>query len=464
LQSSAFPPPFSSPASGIVKSQPGIWAATSTTPGWLNSRNEASCPGFGSHAAQKEVEQNILPWVGGKLFSLRIAEKVSVSLCVLIFFWGSFALVAAATGRAPWTLSPLIAMFCYGWTFHNGFFNYYVSLGLAFCALSLFWRGTIRERIFAIALTPLVMLAQPFGVALLIGGAAYILLAESISRKHHVLLLATTLVFLWTVHSYIWHHWPAGRSPTSLFFFNGTDQLAVFGYSYHWLMLALLIFAALLVASDLRSRRHIPDLWPQVSVSLQLFLAAEMAIFLLPSYILLPQYQLAVSSLTQRLTLISAVFACCVLGVVVAHRWHFVGYAVIAFAFFALLYRDTLIVNKMEEKAERIVATLPQGSIVVSTNWAPPGSRILAEHIVDRACIGHCFSYANYEPPSGQFRIRAKPGNRFVTARIYYKSEEDLQRGNAYFDFPNQPAYEIYTCGSARSDLCFQPINSNSTN
>jgi len=28
-------------------------------------------------------------------------------------------------------------------------------------------------------------------------------------------------------------------------------------------------------------------------------------------------------------------------------------------------------------------------------------------HSVDRACIGHCFSYSNYEPSSGQFRVRA---------------------------------------------------------
>src|SRR2546421_8374526 len=35
----------------------------------------------------------------GNLFGLPAAEKIVVSLCALIFFWGAFALVSAMTGR-----------------------------------------------------------------------------------------------------------------------------------------------------------------------------------------------------------------------------------------------------------------------------------------------------------------------------------------------------------------------------
>ena len=34
------------------------------------------------------------------------AEKIVVSLCVLIFFWGVFSLIAAASGWPPWFLTP----------------------------------------------------------------------------------------------------------------------------------------------------------------------------------------------------------------------------------------------------------------------------------------------------------------------------------------------------------------------
>ncbi len=77
----------------------------------------------------------------GKLFSLQVTEKIAVSMCVLIFFWGAFALVSAASERIPWFLAPLLAMVAYGYTFHMGFFNYYLSLGLAFFGIAIFWRG-----------------------------------------------------------------------------------------------------------------------------------------------------------------------------------------------------------------------------------------------------------------------------------------------------------------------------------
>jgi len=70
-----------------------------------------------------------------------LAERIVVCLSVLVFFWGSFALVTAASQRPPWLLVPAFWMFAYGWTFQMGFLNYYLSLGLAFLAMGLFWRG-----------------------------------------------------------------------------------------------------------------------------------------------------------------------------------------------------------------------------------------------------------------------------------------------------------------------------------
>jgi hypothetical protein len=69
------------------------------------------------------------------------AEKIVVSVCVLIFFWGVFSFVAAASGQPPWFLAPAIAMLAYGYSFNMGFLNYYLSLGLASASLALLWRG-----------------------------------------------------------------------------------------------------------------------------------------------------------------------------------------------------------------------------------------------------------------------------------------------------------------------------------
>src|SRR5947209_12471837 len=66
----------------------------------------------------------------GSAFGFAAGEKLAVSAAVLMFFWGAFALVCAAARRAAWFLLPLIAMIAYGWTYHAGFFNFYIALGL----------------------------------------------------------------------------------------------------------------------------------------------------------------------------------------------------------------------------------------------------------------------------------------------------------------------------------------------
>src|SRR5580692_12826503 len=91
------------------------------------------------------------------------AEKIVVSACVLIFFWGVFAFVAAASGQPPWFLTPCIAMLAYGFSFNMGFLNYYLSLGLASFSLALLWRGRGVGRLIGLGSVPFVLLAHPLG-------------------------------------------------------------------------------------------------------------------------------------------------------------------------------------------------------------------------------------------------------------------------------------------------------------
>jgi len=72
------------------------------------------------------------------------AQRVSVSIAVLVFVWGAFRFITVVAGRQPWHLIPCIAMLAYGWVFHMGFFNFYLSLGLCFWALATAWNGTRR--------------------------------------------------------------------------------------------------------------------------------------------------------------------------------------------------------------------------------------------------------------------------------------------------------------------------------
>ena len=114
----------------------------------------------------------------GNMLGLHAAERIVVAASVLIFFWGAFAFISAASLRAPWVLVPGIAMITYGWTFHSGFMNYFLSLGLGFFATALFGRGGARDCIVAAVLSGLVWLAHPMGLLCLAGMVAYVKLAE----------------------------------------------------------------------------------------------------------------------------------------------------------------------------------------------------------------------------------------------------------------------------------------------
>jgi hypothetical protein len=138
----------------------------------------------------------LLSWLGSA-FGLRAAEKIAVSFAVLTFFWGAFALISAMTRRTPWNLSPLIAVFAYGWTFEMGFMNYYISLGLCFLALAISWDLGNAGRVISLALIPLIWLAHPLGVICFVALSAYATLTRAVQPRHHgYLLLAAGIVLL----------------------------------------------------------------------------------------------------------------------------------------------------------------------------------------------------------------------------------------------------------------------------
>ncbi len=157
----------------------------------------------------------LLSWLGSA-FGLRAAEKIAVSFAVLIFFWGAFALIAAATRRAPWKLSPLIAVFAYGWTFEMGFMNYYISLGLCFFALAAYLRFGNRGALISAALIPLIWMAHPLGVICLAGMGAYLILAKAVPPRYQGYLLLAAGIFLFGLRMFLARHyrsvgmcWPA---------------------------------------------------------------------------------------------------------------------------------------------------------------------------------------------------------------------------------------------------------------
>ncbi len=399
----------------------------------------------------------------GAIFGLHTGEKLAVALSVLIFFWGLFALVSAAARRAPWFLAPCIALFAYGWTFHLGLFNYYLSLGFAFFGVAILWRGAKREWILAVAFAALTLVAHPLGVVWLIAAGAYVLIAKRLPHRGlQLALLAVAALLLFGVHRYLWSHYNVYPGPGPAYVFSGLDQLFLFGSHYHIPEYALLAFAVIALVADIILRRREPKFWLHYAIPIQLYALAELSVHLLPGGIHFPPPTAALALVTERLTSVSAALICCLLGAMQPRKWHLAATGIIAVMFFAFIYEDTAAVNRMEQQVVQLVSQLPPNQRVMGTILRPPESRVLIQHILDRACIGRCWSYGNYEPSTGLFRVRARPGNPYVLSS--YDDAVDMENGEYTVQPEDLPVYQVYQCSASGTELCIRSLEAGEDN
>jgi hypothetical protein len=83
-------------------------------------------------------------------------------------------------------------------------------------------------------------------------------------------------------------------------------------------------------------------------------------------------------------------------------------------------------------------------------------------HIVDRASIGHAFSYNNYEPSTQQFRVRASPGNPIVVAG--FATGDAIQTGRYVVQQQDLPMAQIYQCDLSMTRLCMRALAAGEVN
>jgi hypothetical protein len=270
---------------------------------------------------------------------------------------------------------------------------------------------------------------------------------------------AATLLGL---HRYLWTHYTVARPSEPFYFFNGADQLLLFGNRYRIPAEAWLGFAAICIVADLILRRREKGVWGKYAVALQLYLLLATVILLLPDELRLSQFAVGLSLLTPRVTSLSAISLICVLAAMQPKKWHAAGFAAIAIVFFTFLYQDTRALNRMEQQIERLVHTLPPNQRVVGTIPKPMDSRVLIDHMLDRACIGWCFSYGNYEPGSKAFRVRAQQNNPEVLADG--GDAADTQAGEYEVRPEDLPLYQIGFCAPNQPALCLRPLQAGEQN
>ncbi|HEY1241356.1 MAG TPA: hypothetical protein VGF16_12415 [Bryobacteraceae bacterium] len=381
---------------------------------WLGQLiGKGQAPGLGTAAQHTNVLFDLLLSALFGSVGSAVAQRIAVSVCVLVFFWGAFAFVAAASRRS-WTLTPVVAMLAYGWVFHIGFFNFYLALGLCLFAMALAWEPQPQRLIAAAGLLGLAYVAHGLAVVWAIGALVYVWVWRKAPGRARRYLLGLGIVLIVLLRVAIAFSMPSRWYSSQLWHIIGADQLWVFGDKYKLAALALAaVWVWILVA------------WRQAfsGVFTPLFVLTAAAIVLIPNSILLPGYNHQLAYVAERMSLPLGVLICAMLANMPVRRVQTAALWAVAVVFFAFLYSDESALNDFEDQVDQVVMQFPSGQRVV-LSVVDSGLEVNAlTHMIDRACIGRCWSYANYEPASAQFRIRVTGKTSIVAA-----TDEDSSR------------------------------------
>src|ERR1700745_947156 len=98
---------------------------------WLASQiHQGNAPGLWISSQKDNVLFDLmLEWLLVRV-GPDLAQRIAVSISVLVFGWVSIRFILRVAGMNWWFAAPCVAMLAYGFIFHIGFFNFYLSLGL----------------------------------------------------------------------------------------------------------------------------------------------------------------------------------------------------------------------------------------------------------------------------------------------------------------------------------------------
>ncbi|MGO9262035.1 MAG: hypothetical protein ACLQU1_37890 [Bryobacteraceae bacterium] len=387
------------------------------------------------------------------LFGMAAAQRIAVSLSVLAFAWGAFAFASAVAGRRAWSIFPAIAMLAYGWVFHMGFFNFYLSLGLCLWAMALVWAGNWgwnpRRAWVALPVMALAFVAHALPVAWAVALMAYRCVAGRVSPQRRLPLAGAAMAAMLVARVAMGRIIETRGGPAQLARATGADQLFVFDGKYLWVSAALLALWGVLLAGLLRGGAR--DLLAGAPFHFCLLTAAGIVIF--PTWVAIPGYKHALAFIAERMSLPLAVCVCALVagpggtpegppeGPPRPRTWQIGALAAAALAFFGMLYRDEGVLNGFEDRLELVVAQLPAGRRVIDA-VNDPGLRANAvTHMIDRVCVGRCYSYANYEPSTAQFRVRVTGANPIVA--VTYADAYTMEAGTYVVKERDLPLYEV---------------------
>ena len=377
-----------------------------------------------------------------RAFGPDAAQRIAVALAVLVFFWGTFTFVNVVS-RGAWKVAPALAALTYGWVFHIGFFNFYLSLGLCFWALALAWNAPTRRLLWAMALFALAYSAHALAVTWSLAVLAYVWVWRAVPSRYRWYLFGgglAGLALLWAgIRATMRTHWFLMQ----FWRITGADQLWVYGDKYTWAAGALAAVWAWIVIERWR-RGPVQPAGPLLPACM----LTAVGILAIPTVIWIPHYNHQLSYISDRMSLPLGILICGLLAGSRMRLWQTGAMSLAALLFFGFLYADEGVLNGFEDQVDQIVAQLPPAQRVVLSMVNNDIQVNAITHTIDRACVGRCWSFGNYEPSSGQFRVRTV-GDTSLAART--TADADAFQTGRYLVQPRDlPLYQILSNDTGR--------------
>jgi hypothetical protein len=329
-------------------------------------------------------------------------------------------------------------MLAYGWVYHMGFFNFYLALGLCFWAMALAWKPSLPRVLGALAILALAYVAHALPVVWSLCLLAYLALTRRGSTRRRAWLTLASLALMGVVRAVASSRLSTRWSPSQIVNITGADQLLVFDAKYCLALTGLLFVWGILLLNLLR---HWGPRRVFASLPFQFFAMSAGGILILPSAVLLPGYSHSLAYIAARMSLGVAVCVCALLGAARPRAFERFAMLVVAALFFSFLYSDERSLNAFEDRMQNAVAQLPPGQRVVNLVDDPDLRVNALVHMIDRVCVERCYSFANYEPTTAQFRVRAVAANPYVVQN--YADSWALQTGAYAVKPADEPIYAV---------------------
>jgi hypothetical protein len=415
---------------------------------WLaNQIHRGELPGLAISWQTSNIAADVLLAALLRISNVYIAEHLVGALTVLVLFWGSYRFIRALSGRDPLWLAPLIAVLTYGFVFQMGLLNFCLSLGFCFF---LFAQGLKEPKdwVAMVCLAALAWVSHPLPLLWLAGSLAFYGIAAWCNALYRALVLALAVLFLGVINHLMVTHLLAGWQPHGWMEISGAAQLEIFGKGYHRLALFYVALTAVLLGVVLFTRRE-----QRMQLVLCFFLLQAAAVFLLPYQALVPGSPASFDLITARFSLISGVALLALLNFARSTSPARMAIGALTAAYFVLLIADTRSLDALSTNLDATVRTLPAGARVLMGNVKPPHDGAVPVHfMLERSCIGHCYAYANFEPSTGHFRVRAIAPNPYVIPDNSMVAE--LNSGKHVLREFEEPLYLVQACTNDPEKFC----------